>query len=313
MTKTGKPCNAALLILLVFLLPVSGCGIASSYRATDQKTIRDYDATDTYRKRVGILALTNTTVFTSNQIAGPFLDAFLASLTSAVPDGHLLLPDEGENMSFLISPPRIDNGDMDVFNLSALARQAGLNAVVSPMIIDIRTSKNNSGFWFFRDLTYILQIQTAAAVYDTITGARLSMGILTEKIDISEQQFQMIKGGQETSVADLIEVAQEMGEDLGEQMGEAVEKSRWMASVVSLENGTCGIPAGSDVGIGTGDRFSVLDAGSDLTGLHGQRFIVPGTKIDELTILRVTDRKAFGEPKSGSLPPVGSIVVPDTD
>lgn len=304
--------KGSLPILFLLLLMVSGCGLGASYRPADPKTIRDFDTGDTYRKQVGILVLTNTTVFTSNQISAPFVQAFVSGLEGAAPNAQVLLPDAAENAPFLHDPPRIDSGDLDVFSLSSQARRIGLNAVVSPMIMDIRTSKKDTGFWFFRDVSYILQIQTAAAAYDTITGSRLSMGILTEKIDISEQQAQTIKNGQETKIGDLVEVAKQMGETLGEQMGEAIEESRWLTSVISSDDGICELPAGSAMGIAPGDRFSVLNASDILTGLKGQRFIVPGVKIGEITIRRATELHAYGRPVSGSPPPVGSIVVPDT-
>jgi hypothetical protein len=300
----------ALPILLISLLMISGCGIASSYRPAPQKTIRDFAAGDTYRKTIGVLVLTNATVFTSDQITAPFMDAFLAGLKSAAPAAKVVLPSAAADFSFLLDPPRIDNGDIDAFSLAGQARQTGMNAVVSPIIMDIRTNKKDTGFWFFREVSWILQIQTAATVYDTITGSRLALGILTEKIDISEQQAATIKGGQETKIDDLVELAKAMGDQLGEQMGNAVRESRWMASLVSVENGNCGIPAGSEVGVKPGDRFSVLDASGILTGLNGQQFIVPGEKIDEITIGRVTEQQAFGTPNSGSPPPVGSILVP---
>jgi hypothetical protein len=303
--------KAALPILLVLLVLVSGCVIDRSYRPADQKTIRDFNASETYRKRIGILAITNTTVFTSGQISAPFMESFLSNLKSAAADVQVLLPDQAGNTPLLLDPPRNASGNIDVSRLSARARQEGLNAIVSPMIMDIRTSKKDTGFWFFREVAYILQIQTAAAAYDAITGARLSLGILTDTIDISEKQSEMIKNGQETTVEGLVEIAKEMGDALGEQMGQAIEESRWMTSVASIENGVCVLPAGSAVGIATGDRFSILDTRGTLTGLDDQRYIVPGAKIGQITIQRVTDRQAFGTPVSGSLPPVGSIVVPD--
>lgn len=303
--------QGALPILFVLLLLVSGCGIGSSYRSADKKTIGDFTDSDTYRKRIGILVLTNATVFTSDQITAPFMDAFLSGLKSAAPDTKVVLPSEVENYSFLSDPPRIDNGDIEVFSLSAQARQVGMNAVVSPIIMDIRTSKKDTGFWFFREVSYILQIQTAATAYDTVTGSRLALGILTEQIDITEQQAQLINTGKETNINNLAKVAKEMGDQLGERIGNAVKESKWMASLVSVKDGNCGMPAGSAVGVKPGDRFSVLDASGILTGLNGQQFIVPGLKIGEITIQRVTEQQAFGTPDSGSPPPVGSIVVLD--
>lgn len=297
----------ALPVLLLFL----GCGIASSYRTADLKTIRDFPAGIDYRKRVGVMALVNTTFFTSEQVAAPFMTAFLSGVASTASDAALVVPGTADVPSFLWDPPRIANGEIDVFSLSGLARQAGMNAVVSPLLMDIRVRSRDTGFWFFKDIAYTLQIQTAAAIYDVITGARLDIGILTDEIDIDEQDAAIIRNGQEIQVLDLIDVAEEMGQELGRRMGDAIHEAKWLASVVAIEDDRCVMMAGSDAGIAAGDRFAVMDGSAVLTGLDGQRYIVPGTQTASITISRVAPRISLGAPESGALPPIGSILVPD--
>lgn len=305
---TGLKKNG-LLFLLVALL-VSGCGIASSYRPAYKKAIRDFSGSSDYRKKVGVQALSNATLFASDQVADPFMTAFLASIESVASDAVLAVPSKTEVAPFLWKPPRTANGDMDVFTLAGLARQEGMNAVVSPLLMDIRVRTRNTGFWIFKDVAYSLQIQTAATIYDAITGSRLALGILTDEVDIDEDEAGIIRNGQEVQVDDLVDVAEEMGEALGQRMGDAINGSKWLASVVSIEDGACVISAGSEVGIQAGDRFTVLDGSGVLTGLDGQRYIVPGPKVGEITISRVAPRQSFGAPESGELPPVGSILIP---
>jgi hypothetical protein len=298
------------LIPLLLAVVLSGCGIASSYRAAGQPTIRDFSDHGDYRKKVGVVALLNTTTFHGDQVPFPFMTAFLESITSESSATILVVPGRAEVPSFLWNPPRIANGELDVFTLSRLAREEGMNTVVSPLLMDIRVRTRDTGFWFFRDVVYSLQIQTAATLYDAITGARLALGILTEEVDIDEDQAAIVRSGQEVLVDELAEVVQEMGEELGERMGEAIKDNPWLAAVVSIEGGACVIKAGSAAGIETGDRFAVLDGRNMLTGLDGQRFIVPGIKIGELVVNRVTDNESRGAPESGELPPVGSILIP---
>ncbi|WP_372681354.1 hypothetical protein [Desulfosarcina sp.] len=297
---------ASLLMALVF----SGCGISSSYRSAYQKTIRDFSGGDKYRKAVGVLVLSNATMFKSEQVASPFMESFISSLESNASGALLMVPGKSDVPSFLWDPPRIANGDIDVFALSALARQAGINAVVSPVLMDTRLRTRNTGFWFFKDVAYSLQVQTAAVVYDAATGARLALGIITDEIDIDEDQAGIIRSGQEVQVDDWAELVEEMGEALGERMGDAIKESQWTSAVVSIEGGSCVIAAGGEVGIDVGDRFSVLDGSEIMTGLDGQRYIVPGLKIGELTVSRVSPQQSFGKPGSGEIPPAGSIVIP---
>ena len=298
------------MLLLLMALSLSGCGISSSYRSSSQKTIRDFSGSSKYRKSIGVLALSNTTIFNSAQVSSPFLAAFLSSLESNASNAVLMVPGKAEVPQFLWNPPRIANRDIDVFTVSGLARQEGMNAVVSPVLMDIRLRTRNTGFWFFKDVAYSIQIQTAAAVYDAATGARLALRILTDEVDIDEDQAGIIRNGQEVQVDDLVEVAEEMGEELGEQMGDAIKASKWLSTVASIEGTSCLLMAGSEAGIEVGDLFSVLDGSTILTGIDGQRYIVPGPKIDEITINRVSPRQSSGTPESGKIPPVGSILIP---
>ena len=295
-------------LLLVFLL--AGCGIASSYRPAEQKTIRDFSGSGKYRKVVGVLALSNATLFRSQQVASPFMDAFLSSLESNTSDALLMVPGTVDVPPFLWNPPLIANRDIDAFSLSGLARQAGVNAVVSPVLMDIRLRTRNTGFWFFKDVAYSLQVQTAATVYDAATGARLSLRIMTDDVEIDPDQAGIIRNGKEIEVAELVELAGEMGDALGERVGDAIEDSPWVSAVVSIEGQSCVIAAGSEVGVEVGDGFNVLDGRVIMTGLDGQRYTVPGPKIGEITISRVSPRQSFGEPESGETPPAGSIVIP---
>lgn len=309
---TARVCRKKNVLPVLFLaaLLISGCGIPSSYRPADIKTIRDFSGSGDYRKTVGVMALSNTTIFGSAQAASPFMAAFLSSMESTASGAKLVVPGKADAPPFLWNPPRTASGDLDVFTLSGLARQEGMNTVVSPLLMDIRLRTRDTGFWIFKDVAYSIQVQTAAAVYDVATGTRLAMGILTDEVDIDADQAGVIRNGQEVQVDDLVEVAQEMGEELGERMGDAVNDSKWLASVVSTENGACVITAGSEVGVQEGSRFTVLDGSGVLTGLDGQRYVVPGPKIGEITIQQVASRQSFGAPESGDLPPAGSILVP---
>jgi hypothetical protein len=297
------------LLLLVPIL-ICGCGISRSYRPADQKTIRDFSGGSNYRKTVGVMALFNTTRFTSAQVASPFMKSFLSSIASAASGAVLVVPGKADTPPFLWNPPRLANGELDVFALSGMVRAEGMNAVAGPLLLDIRVRTRDTGFWIFKDVAYSLQIQTAAAIYDAITGARLALGILTDEVDIDEYEAGLIRDGQEVPVDDLVVVAEEMGEKLGERMGDAISDSRWLTSVHAIEDGECVIAVGSDAGIEVGDRFTVLDGSDFLTGLDGQRYTVPGEKIGEITISRVGPRQSFGATETGEMPPVGSILIP---
>lgn len=309
--RASRGLKKVLPVLFVLALVVSGCNIASSYRPAPQETIRDFSHNEKYVKKVGVLALLNNTSFVGDQVPAPFMIAFLESVQSAASDAALVIPGKMEVPPFLWNPPRIANRQLDVFALTGQARQAGMNALVSPLLMDIRVHSRKTGFWIFRDVEYNLQVQTAAAIYDAITGTRLDLVLLNEEIEIEDYEAERIRNGEEVIIDELIDAVQEMGEELGERMGDAIDKSRWLASVVAVEDGACIISAGSEVGVATGDRFSVLDGSAILTGLDGQRYVVPGVKIGALTVDRVGARQSLGTPESGELPPAGSIVVPE--
>ena len=299
-----------MLALGLIAVTLTACGIAAAYRSAEEKTIRDYAESSTYRQRVGVMALANNTVFTSNQIAGPFMNAFMENLTDNASDALMMTANQSDIPTFLMNPPSLENGKIDAFEMAAMARQVGFNIVVSPALVNLRVRKSHSGFWMFHEEFYTLQLQAAATLYDTITGARINFEIVTEEIEIDDQQAKLIQSGEEVQVYELADVAMEMGETLGEQMGEAIDANDWATTVISTENGRVTIPAGSDIGIEPGDRFSILDASRVMDGIDGQRFVVPGLKIGEIEILQSAPNRSTATVSDGLSIPVGSIVVP---
>jgi hypothetical protein len=299
-------------ILLAASLMIAGCGIASSYRPAPQKAIRDFSGSGKYLKKVGVVALLNNATLGGQQVPVFYMRSFLESISEETSHAVLVIPGRDKTPPFLMNPPRAANGHLNVFTLSSLARREGMNFLVSPLLMDVRVRTRDTGFWFFKDVAYSLQVQTAAAIYDTITGTRLALGTLIDEVDIDETEAQRIRNGEDVIVDSLEEVVEEMGQSLGERMAEAINDSKWLASVVSLSDGACVISAGSEVGIETGDRFAVLDGSEMLTGLDGQRYIVPGVKIGDIAIDGVASDQASGSPISGGpTPPVGSILVPE--
>jgi hypothetical protein len=299
--------------LLTAALLIAGCGIASSYRPAPQKTIRDFSGSGKYLKKVGVVALLNNATLGGQQIPVSYMRAFLESINAETSHAVLVIPGRTEASPFLMNPPRTANGHLNVFTLSGLARQEGMNFLVSPLLMDVRVRTRDTGFWFFKDVAYSIQVQTAAAIYDTITGTRLALGTLIDEVEIDEYEAERIRNGEDVIVDGLEEAVEEMGQSLGERMAEAINEGKWLASVVALSDGACVISAGSDVGVETGDRFDVLDASEMLTGLDGQRYVVPGVKIGEIAIDGVAPSQASGSPVSGgTVPPVGSILVPES-
>ncbi|WP_319522412.1 hypothetical protein [uncultured Desulfosarcina sp.] len=303
--------NTILPALLTAALLIAGCGIASSYRPAPQKTIRDFSGSGKYLKKVGVVALLNNATLGGQQVPVSYMRAFLESINEEASHAVLVIPGRTEAPPFLMNPPRAANGHLNVFTLSSMARQEGMNFLVSPLLMDVRVRTRDTGFWLFKDVAYSLQVHTAAAIYDTITGTRLALGTLIDEVDIDETEAQRIRNGEDVIVDGLEEVVEEMGQSLGERMAEAINENKWLASVVALSDGACVISAGSEVGIETGDRFAVLDGSEMLTGLDEQRYVVPGVKIGELTITQVTANQSFAVSEAGDPPTVGSILVRD--
>lgn len=298
------------LLLVAWLM--TACGIAVSYRSAEEKTIRDYAGNGDYRQRVGMMALANTTTFTSSQIAGPFMQTFVENLTEAAADALVVMPGSAGYPSFLLDPPRLENGSIDAFSLSAMARQAGFNIVAGPALVNLRVQKRHWGFWFFRQEYDSLQLQAAATLYDTVTGARIDFEMIDREIEIDNMLAGQIQAGQEVQVFELDELAAEMGEILGERMGEAIAESNWATTVIAAEDSRVVIPAGSEVGIAPGDRFTVLDASRVLESPDGQRFVMPGYKIGEIVVEQPAAGQAMATVSDNGAIPVGSIVVPES-
>jgi hypothetical protein len=115
------------------------------------KTIRDFSGSSKYRKTVGVDGALNATIFTSAQVAAPFMTVLSIQFgIKCVRYAILMVPGKADVPPFLWNPRRIANRDIDVFTLSGLARQAGINAVVSPLLMDIRAAYTQYGLLVFQ-------------------------------------------------------------------------------------------------------------------------------------------------------------------
>lgn len=298
-------------LLLMMSLTIAGCGIGSAYRPAPTQTIRDAFGPSNYRHQVGVLVLSDITSNPNLQAGAPLSTGFWTGMQSAVSNAALVAADHRQAPSFLSRPPRLANGDVDGFALAAMARQAGINKVVSPVLLNIRVQTRDKGWGFFKDGVHSVEIQGAASIYDAITGSRSAFEMLTETVRIDPFEADILRSGKPIRVETLDGVAAALGQRLGRRVGAAINAGQWMGSVTAVEPDGAVMAFGSAAGIAEGDRFSVLDGSKVLLGVDGRRYIVPGPKIGAMTITRTAPHHALGVSDEGLIPPVGSILIPD--
>jgi hypothetical protein len=86
---------------------------------------------------------------------------------------------------------------------------------------------------------------------------------------------------------DLNETLTDLLGEIGESICWAIEDQAWNGFVITVEDDTLTLSAGSAVGLASGDEFDVYDTSRVLKGVSGQQYFVRGQKIGEIKITEV--------------------------
>jgi hypothetical protein len=201
----------------------------------------------------------------------------------------------------------------DAFDLAAAARSAGYQAWAIARIESIRTHEERTGILWFRRTKHIIFFDLTLAVYDAFTGAKLSDDVIESSTKISAEEFEAFQTGAWADLEDLREAITDQSADLGEKVAKTLERKRWCAAVVKVQDDRVFLASGSRVGMGAGDRLAVLDGQRTIQGQNGERFIVPGFEVGQIEIVHVADEMSEGkvlDQQGGNKIQSGDIAVP---
>ncbi len=247
------------------------------------------------------LALTQTPSSAIGRRAG---DLYFKSLVDAIRDDgrHLQLVTRQDtqwpdNMTEMIQAAALSGHFLD---LAEKIRLAGFNAWACARIEKIWPVTRKTGIFWFRKDSYFIHLELSFAVYDPFTGAKILDDVVETSAKVSEDDYNAFKSAAAVEIDNLNETIVEIASDLGEHAAKVLNDQPWQTSVVGVEGGRIVLSAGTQSGLRAGDRLAAFEGRRIMEGQNGERFIVPGNKIGDLEVVRVSEQASEAKERAAS-------------
>jgi len=296
-----------LLITLIFIS--YGCTTVSNFGSgiskKTKKVIRSIKAPKgNLNKKIGFILFENKTLFKNKNLEVTFTKRLGESVKQHCPSVIVIMPEDKDFPDILTALPRHPSGCIDNMVLANMAKQLGLNAIVTGSLHDISEGAEEKGILWFKDIHNFISTKLIVEVFDSQSAAKLLDNVYVHESEVGETEYEMIKARKADGLPELEVALENIAITMGEEICEEVAMQPWRAYIVAVNENVATISSGSQVGVKTGDRFDIYSAGAILKGAAGQRFQLPGHKIGELKITDVKPGKAQalltdGEMKQG--------------
>ena len=213
-----------------------------------------------------------------------------------------------DQLSALDALPRLPSGALDNFALAQMGRRIGLNAIAVGALNNINLTKEIQGV-FSRETHYFIQVTIRLQVFDTATATKILDEIFDKEMEVDEMEYSSIQTNQKVNMAWLQDAFEQMIMKMANRLCEALFNLSWSGFVVGTEGNLIQLSSGSRVGLKPGLVLEVFDSSEIITGVNGQRYIVPGLKVGEVKVKTVFPDRSEAEPVSGDDIREGSILI----
>jgi hypothetical protein len=277
-----------ILFLLLCLVSITGCSTVSSIEKSTKRMVRDFKAPDSnLKKKVGILLFENKTTLVNKDVEKKFIGDLSETIASSCPNILLVKPGDSDYPDALARVPRTRFGWIDNLALAKIARQLGLNAIVTGALMTVTPNKRKQGIWWLKDTHYFVQVRIATEVYDTETGAKLLDESFMHEIEVDEMDLESIHADSKMTASIVDETFGTIADEMGEKICNAIVFQPWKGFIASVDSDKFLLNFGENIGLKIGELFEVFDSSSIFEGLEGQRFFKPGSKTGEIKITAV--------------------------
>jgi len=300
------------IVLWISVLICWGCAGSRDALKNIPTAINQVNPAKGLNKKIAI-ALTQTPPSAIGRQVG---DLFFKSLLDAIRDdgSHLQLVTRQdtqwpEYLNEMIQEAGLSGHYLD---LAEKIRLAGFNAWAFARIEKMWPVTRKTGIFYFRKDSYFIYVEVSFAVYDPFTGAKIIDDVVETSTKVSEDDSIAFAAGEAVEIDNLNEIIEEIGSDLGERAAEILNDQPWLTSVVEVEGDRILLSAGTQSGLQGGERLAVFEGRRTIDGQNGERFIVPGNKVGDLEVVRVSEQvsEAKAQATSGAAKiQVGDIAV----
>lgn len=252
-------------------------------RDARQSTIVEVDRADKLTQRVGVV-LAHAPQNPMGQKAGErFMTAFLEAVRH---ENRRLTVVSEKNDAYPDALNVFEHGNavVDVFDIADIARRKGYQGFAVVRVIDMRAYMEDTGIFWWRKSRHFISFVVSAELYDPFTAAKMLSTVTDEALKISPSDYQRIVANDVVSIKKLNKMIENAAEDIGEQMAECMAGQPWKTTVLGIDDGAVILAAGGRSGLIPSDRLDVYEARRVMSGLQGERFIVPGYKVGQVRV-----------------------------
>jgi hypothetical protein len=191
--------------------------------------------------------------------------------------------------------PRRVSGNIDSLTLAMQGRGSGLNAIITGEISEIKVVQEELGYLWFKEMVFFVHVHVMISVYDTETAAKLLEKYFSEEGEISKDAYYQMESRDITKALPVIEnLLVSLSRQMADEACEKIEEEPFKTYLKSGGRERITVHAGKNVGIATGNLFTIHDAGRTISGNGGHTYIVCGPETGKLRIDKVYEDSAEG-------------------
>ncbi len=295
------------LIILYLSFFVSGCSL---FTTGNKSGVNDTSkpAGNDLIKRIALTKFENKSFIGEGEFEDIFQNNLFLKFEKACPGISLIKPEETGNNILSGKLPKTGSGQIDSLKIAEAGREAGMNAIITGILIDIAGVEEKRGFLLFERSQSFARVDMIINVYDAATGTKLYEESIKQQIEIAEHEYDALMGKTPKCVMEFKEKITDALFLIGKSVCSKIKKQPWQGFVISGQGGGITISSGENAGLKTGMVFDAYDAGKIISGSDGQKFFMPGQKAGTVKIKDVFRDKAEAVILTGSDVKAGSII-----
>lgn len=195
--------------------------------------------------------------------------------------------------------------------LIRMAEESNLNALITGILAPVESATKKGGIWPFRSMNRHFQISMIVNAVDVATGTLIltSLKSKEEKVPLDDFFDEMESEVEPETVKQMAsEVLPSIVRQQASVVASTLGEEPWYGKVLSVEENSLVVNAGSEVGVLPGHRFEVFSMGEPVRSRSGSVFHSLGKKVGEVKVVSTTnDRSVCTLPDNSSFK-AGQIV-----
>ena len=265
------------LLLSLILIPLLGCGTTESFiEKVNPKNLytKIREPKPELKKKVMIVPLLDYArlgMDRANEITADFTGRLIES-------PYLLAYNAPQDLSAQPTPRSPELGIFTNPELIKIARDSGMNTLVTGVLNPIDISSDRKGIWPFRKSVKVFEVSLVINAMDTTSGTVVLTNLESEKVSIPLDETE-VREKKDIITDVLVKSLPSILKRQAKAVTKALIGQPWTGRILAVENDLVKINAGTDVGLKVGHKFEVFARGKSITSQSGLSYRLLGKKI----------------------------------